>query len=81
MYIHRKSQAEILREGSPPLPQRQKCGMHMPMAKLIWHQRTDRRNQETDMRLWRQDVDLSQRAGDMKFSLHVREEYPLVEGV
>ena len=55
--------------------------MQVHTAKMIRHQRTDKCNRDTEMRLWRWDMEMAQRAGEMKFSMYDREDYPLVEGV
>ena len=55
--------------------------MHVHAENPIWYQRVNRCNQNIVMRLSIWDVKLSQRKGEMKFSLYVREDKPLVEGV
>ena len=55
--------------------------MNVNAAKMIRNKMTDRCNQATEMRLQRQGVELTQRAGEIKLSLYNREEDPLVEGV
>ena len=53
--------------------------MQIHVERMILHHRTDRCNRTMEMRLQRRDVEISQREGDMKFSLYVREYYPLTE--
>ena len=55
--------------------------MHMHAEKLIFHQRTDRCKRATEMRRQRHDVELVQRAGEMKFSIYGRDDKPLIEGM
>ena len=50
----------------------------MHAEKLIWHQKTDKCDRSTEMLLWRRDVEISQRAGEMNFRLYNREYDPLV---
>ena len=42
------------------------------------HQKTDRCNQATEIRMQRRNAEISQRAGDTKFSLYDRDDDPLV---
>ena len=55
--------------------------MHMYASKMIRYQWKDKCNRATEMRLWRRDVGIAQRAGDTKFSIYDREDDSLVEGV
>ena len=55
--------------------------MKIHMAKMIWHQKTEMCNWDTDIRLRRRNVEIDQRAGDTKLILYGRKDYPLVEGV
>ena len=68
----------ILLEGPAPLPWCAICGMHMHAAKMIRHLWTDRCNWLTEMRMYRRDAEIEQRAGEMKFSFYDKEDYPLV---
>ena len=41
MYWHWKENVTIIQEGAEPLPRCDKCGMHMPSARLIEHIREE----------------------------------------
>ena len=56
-------------------------GMHMHAKRMIRKQRIDRFNQAPEMRMQRRDVEISQRSGEMKFTLYDRGDYTLIEGV
>ena len=73
---------DILTKGTPPpLSRCRRCGMHMHAENMIQHQYTGMCNWAMDMRLWRRNVYISQRVGEMKCSFYYREVNPLVEGV
>ena len=46
---------------------------------MIRHKSTERCNHATEIRLWRRDLDLVQRVGEMNFILYDSEEDSLVE--
>ena len=71
----------IVQEGGTPLPWCPICGIHMHMVKMIRNQRTDRCNWVMEIWMQRHNMEISQRAGEMKFSLCDREGNPLLEGV
>ena len=54
--------------------------MNVHTENITYHQRLDRCNQMMEMRLRTWDVELSQRAGEMRFSMYAREYGPQVEG-
>ena len=55
--------------------------MYLYLEKMIRHQRADRCNQATGMRLLIRDVELVQRAGEMNFSIYDREDDLLGKGL
>ena len=81
MCQHVKAKLAILKEGSGPLPWCPIFGMHMHAEKMTRHQRTYRCNRATEMQLWKRDMEISQREGEMKFRFHNREDDPLSKGV
>ena len=81
MYSLWKDQVLIQQEGPPPLPRFPNYIMHIPAEKLIWHQSTDRCNRSTDMRLQKRKVEVSQKTGEMYFSMYDQEDEPLMEGL
>ena len=81
MYRHWKSQVAIVQEGPAPLPQCPRFGIYMQAARLIKNKITESCNQATEIRLRKRDVEISQREGDMEFSLYDMEYEPLIEGV
>ena len=60
----------ILQEGVAPFKWVPNYGIHMPVSKLIRHQRTYRCKHAMYMRLRRWDVELDHRAINMKFSMY-----------
>ena len=44
MYQHWKLKVYIMQEGPEPLPRCEKCGMHMPEARIFKHRQTDKCN-------------------------------------
>ena len=52
--------------------------IHMHAKNMIRHQRASRCTWVTDMRLRRRDLDIAERAGEMKFSVYYKEDDPLV---
>ena len=81
MYRHWKSKIEILQKILTPLLRCNQYMIHMPEASMGHHSQTDMCNRATEMQLQRKDVEISQRSGDIEFSLYVREWDSLVEGV
>ena len=69
MYRHWKSKVSIMQEGTEPLPQCYKCGMHMPAANIFKHRKTDKCNKATERRTEQRDVEMAERCGEMEFSL------------
>ena len=57
-FMYRKvfSRIEVVQESKDPLPCCDLCRMHMPEGRLIKHQRTNRRDRNTQMQWWRRDV-------------------------
>ena len=78
LYLHWKAQVAIVKYVPPPLPWCPIYGMYMHAESLIMHQKTDRCNQATEIRMQRRNAEISQRAGDTKFSLYDRDDDPLV---
>ena len=69
MYRHWKSKVAIMQEGPEPLPRCDKCGIHMPAARIFKHRHMDNCNKATERRLWRRDMEMSARCGEMEFSM------------
>ena len=68
MYRHWKDQVAILQDIPNPLPWCPNRGMHMTAKKMIRHQRKDMCNRKMEMILRRRDVEVDQKAGEVKFS-------------
>ena len=69
MYRHWKSKVAIMQEGPEPQPRCEECGMHIPEARLFKHRQMDKCSKTKERRLWRRDVEMAARCGEMEFSL------------
>ena len=64
----------VVQEGKEPLTLCDLCGMHIPVGRLIKHQRTRRCDRNTQMWCQRRDVMIASRCAEASFSL-VGEDY------
>ena len=80
MYRHWKVKNVILQEGPEPLPQCDRCGVHILAARLWRHKRMASCYRAMDMRLRQRDLEMAERLGEMEFSLYGREGVALMEG-
>ena len=71
----------IVQESAYHLPWLPTCVMNMQAIRLIMHQRKNKCNWVTEMRLRRRGVEIYKRPGEMKFGLYDREDDPLIAGV
>ena len=81
VFWHWKSKVSIFQEGPEPLPRCDQCGMHIQAASLFKHRKSDKFHKSTDRRIQRRDVEMSERFGEMKFSLYGEEGDERVENV
>ena len=70
-----------MQEGSEPLSQCDKYGMHMPAARIFKHRNNNKCNKATERRLRQRDVEMAARCGEMEFILEGGEVDERVEGV
>ena len=81
MYQHWKSKMAIMQEGTEPLPPCDRCGMHMPVARIFKHRKSDKCHKATERRLRRRDMEMAERCGEMDFSLEGGEGEERVDNV
>ena len=73
MYQHWNSKVVIMQERPEPLPRCDQCGMNMPKKRILKHRHTDKRNEATERRIRRRDMDMAARYGNMEFSMKEEE--------
>ena len=61
MYQQWKLEVAIIQEGPEPIPRCDHCGIHMPVARLIKHIRTEICNKAAETRIRYRDVDMLER--------------------
>ena len=65
MYRHWKYKIVIIQEILTQLPRWDQYGVKIPTARLVRHSQMASFNRSTDIRIWRRDVEIFQRMGDM----------------
>ena len=58
-----------MQEGREPLPRCDQCGMNIPAENIFKQRQTDNYNKVTEKRLWKIDVEMIARCGEMEFSM------------
>ena len=81
MFCHWKSKVAILQEGPELLTQFYQCGIHMQAARLFKHRHLDKCHKSTERRIWRRDVEMAARCGEMEFDLDREEGDKILENV
>ena len=81
MLCHWKSKVAILQEGPELLPRCDQCGMHMQASRIFKHRHLDKCHKLTERQIWRRDVEMVARCGEMEFNLDREEGDERVENV
>ena len=74
MYGQFLSKVAVVQEGEEQLPRCELCVIHMPVVRLIRHQRTAHCDKNTHMRWRRRDVTIADSCLKVTFSLTGEEE-------